>query len=232
MQCALKAHQLVVRFVDTSDIRIVTALIAMYGKCGQPQRARELFNSNASRRTIEMYSALIAAYAHAADGESAARVLDLLEVDKSVRADVMTIMALLKAAKGSYLLVLSLLCCIYILFGIFLCLLYSESGMILLGERAQVLMRKIGVSGDRGIITALIDMYGKCGHPKKARAVFDAAPLHTIEMYSALIAAYAHAADGESAARVLNLLESDAAVKPDIVTVLVVLKAAAGTICV
>ena len=222
MQCALKAHQLVVRFVDTSDIRIATALIAMYGKCGHPQQAREVFNSYASRRTIEMYSALIAAYAHAGDGEAATRVLELLEADKSVRADVMTVMTVLKAAKGAKLPFI-----VALLFNVFFRCIRVRYDFAW-GARANI-DDENWCQRRPWYITALIDMYGTCGHPKKARAVFDSAPFHTIEMYSVLIAAYAHVGDGESAALVLDLLESDAAVKPDIVTVLVVLRAAAGT---
>ena len=105
----------------------------------------------------------------------------------------------------------------------------SESRLISLGERARTLIAKFGFADDARVVTALIGMYGKCGEPQRARDVFEAASRRSIEVYTSLISAYAHAGDGEAAAHVLNLIEADGHVVADSVTVLAVLNAAAGS---
>ena len=106
---------------------------------------------------------------------------------------------------------------------------FAESRLTALGERARALIAKFGYADDARVATALIAMYGKCGEPQKAHDVFETTSQRSIEVYTSLISAYAHAGDGEAATEVLNLVEADRNVVADGVTVLVVIKAAAGS---
>ncbi|XP_048140580.1 pentatricopeptide repeat-containing protein At5g59600 [Rhodamnia argentea] len=85
------------------------------------------------------------------------------------------------------------------------------------GENVHVLVLKLSVEDDLFINSALIDMYSKCGHIKKARTVFDMMVGKDLVTFNAMVSGYAQNGFAKEA---IGLVENMKfwGLKPDVVT--------------
>jgi pentatricopeptide repeat protein len=99
------------------------------------------------------------------------------------------------------------------------------AGSVEIGEEMDAEMRKRGLLQSNDIlVTALVDMYFKCGAIEKARELFDQFPSPNVISWSAMINGYAQHGLGHEALRCFKCMQ-DAGVCPNAVTYLCTLKA-------
>ncbi|KAG6590282.1 Pentatricopeptide repeat-containing protein, chloroplastic, partial [Cucurbita argyrosperma subsp. sororia] len=144
------------------SLALATALIDMYGKCGQVAYARALFNG-VEEKDVKIWSALISAYAHASCIDQAFSLF-LKMLDSEVKPNKVTMVSLLS-----------------------LC---AEVGALDLGRWTHAYINRHGVEVDAVLETALINMYAKCGDLKTARCLFDEATRRDIHMWNAMMAGF------------------------------------------
>ena len=89
-------------------------------------------------------------------------------------------------------------------------------------------LKRSGLEFDVVIATALIDMYGKCGHMDKAAKVFRGMPKKDVLAWTAMISVYALHGYGKEALNLLNEMDKEG-VKPNHITFVGLLSACAHT---
>ncbi|XP_031258316.1 pentatricopeptide repeat-containing protein At4g31070, mitochondrial-like [Pistacia vera] len=124
-----------------------TALIDMYGKCGEIGSAKALFDSE-KRKDVVIYSAMISAYAQAHYIDEAFELFVQMR-ESQVGPNEMTVVGLLS-----------------------LC---AEAGALDLGKWIHAYIEKRGVGVDVVMKTAVMDMYAKCGDIHGAHRLFSEA---------------------------------------------------------
>jgi pentatricopeptide repeat protein len=146
------------------NILFGTALVDMYGKCGQIERAQEAFDE-LPIRNVASWTALMAGYLEEGLSDKALDCFMTMQ-EEGHSPDAVTFVSVLKACGSSGLL---------------------ETGENIHNEiSTQCLLGKDIVLG-----TALVDMYAKCGMLQKAQEVFDAHTMQSVPSYTALMTGYA-----------------------------------------
>ncbi|KAL1819348.1 hypothetical protein ACET3Z_014217 [Daucus carota] len=146
-----------------SDVRVVTPLITMYAKCGELQKAKELF-TGIQERDLVSWSALIASTAQYGEAEEALSLFRDMQNEK------------LKPTKVTLLGVLPV--CGELFCGKF-------------GKSIHCFAIKADIDGDVSIGTTLVSMYAKCNLYSSALIVFNRMLHKDIVTWNALINGYA-----------------------------------------
>ena len=181
------------------DIMLGTALVDMYSRCGAMEKAQEVFE-HLQVQDLVAWTALIAGYTRNGLGNEALKCfMNMQEV--GVRPDVVTYVSILKAC------------------GIV--------GSLKVGEDIHAIVRKQGLLEKYGIIvSALVDMYFKCGAVEKAQEVFEKLHVPDVASWNTLITGYTKTGLGHEALRCFKKM-LDVGFSPNIVTYIGVLKACA-----
>ncbi|KAL4035764.1 hypothetical protein IC575_004471 [Cucumis melo] len=171
------------------SLALVTALIDMYGKCGQVGYARALFNG-VEKKDVKIWSALISAYAHVSCMDQVFNLF-LEMLDNEVKPNKVTMVSLLS-----------------------LC---AEAGTLDLGKWTHAYINRHGLEVDVILETALINMYVKCGDVTIARSLFDEATQRDIHMWNAMMAGFSMHGCGKEALELFSEMESHG-VEPNDIT--------------
>ncbi|KAH7428560.1 hypothetical protein KP509_09G007000 [Ceratopteris richardii] len=164
------------------DVKIGTAIVDMYAKCGNLIKAQHVLEELPSRNIVT-WSALIAGYAEQGQGEKALSCFEMMK-HEGIVPNAVTFVSALKAC-GS--------------------INAAEKGKQIHDEiTRQGLLRNNHV-----LATALIDMYAKCGALKRAKRVLDELPSRNVINWSALIAAYAQQGQDEQALSSFERLQDE-----------------------
>lgn len=152
------------------DVLIRTALISMYGKCGNVDESARIFNKM-PHLNIFSWNAMIAAYVQDERGRDALQVFDQMQLE-GVMQDNVTFISSLSACAGT----------------------------AALAEGKRIHVRIVGSECEVDVVmgNSLISMYGKCGSMRDAHRLFDEMPERNAVSWSAMIAAYSqhgHAKD-------------------------------------
>ena len=146
-----------------SDVRVGTALVKMYAKCGSIQDARLVFDQIVKRDLIS-WTVMIGAYAESGLCDAAFRVF-LQMRQEGVEPDAITYISVLNACASP----------------------------IALGWGTEVHTQavKAGVDADVRVRTAIVKMYAKCGSIMDAKKVFDKIVRHDVISLTVMIGACA-----------------------------------------
>ncbi|KAK4849695.1 hypothetical protein QYF36_000010 [Acer negundo] len=155
-------HAYILRNGFDMSLAVATALVDMYGKCGEIRSARALFDSM-KIKDVMTWSAMISAYAQAHCTDKAFELFVQMKGNQ-VSPNEVTIVTLLT-----------------------LC---AEAGALDKGKWIHAYAKKQGIEADVILETALVDMYAKCGDINGAYRLFSEAKGRDICMWNAMMAGY------------------------------------------
>ncbi|XP_027060874.2 pentatricopeptide repeat-containing protein At5g16860 [Coffea arabica] len=153
-----------------SNVFVGNALIAMYGRCGQLDDARRMFDEMSQRDVFDVISwnSISAAYLQSGDAEKVLEMFALMTSKvgfSQLRADVVSLVNVLPA------------CASLNAFG---------SGKEVHGHA----LRR-GLIEDIFVGNALLDMYAKCGFMDEAERVFEQMEVKDVVTWNAMVTGYA-----------------------------------------
>lgn len=160
---------------------VENALIAAYGKCGQLNIARQLFDGMRNR-TVVTWNAMIAAYQRNGEGKVAVKVFRRMLTER-VDFDYITLVSVISAC--------------------------ASSASLDVGRWLHRVAKKRDLLKNPSIGNALLDMYAKCGSVEAAREMFDELPHRSVVSWSAMISAYATHGRGEEALKLFSRMKSE-----------------------
>ncbi|KAI5061610.1 hypothetical protein GOP47_0024115 [Adiantum capillus-veneris] len=175
------------------------ALVTMYAKCGELEKAKELLNLHNSRDVIT-WTALIAAYARKGQSQRALNCFDRMQ-HEGISPNAVTYTCILNAC--------------------------ATMGAVVKGEEIHNVVAKQGLLENNIVLgNALIDMYAKCGALPKAQDLIERLPSRDVVSWNALIGGYAREGQGEQALTCFEHMQHEG-ISPDAVTYICILKACA-----
>ncbi|CAG7874626.1 unnamed protein product [Brassica rapa] len=139
-------------------------LISMYGKCGDLDSARRVFNQMVNKDRVA-WNAMITVYSQNGRSMEAIKLFREME-DSRVSPDAVTLSTVLSAC--------------------------GSVGALELGKRIESYALETGLQHNIYVATGLVDMYGKCGGIEDALRVFESMPVKNEATWNAMISTYAH----------------------------------------
>ncbi|KAH7444510.1 hypothetical protein KP509_02G080300 [Ceratopteris richardii] len=161
-------HKTILSHGYDTDVAVGSVLVEMYGKCERPTEAQCVFSS-LPEKNVYSWNALITVYNGAGLGCQALIIYENM-LEKGVEPDTATFSCALAACASLEAL---------------------KEGMILHDQIFQ-----LNFLSDAVIVSALLDMYAKCGDLKSAKKVFDTSQVKDSRMWSTLISNYAQHGHG------------------------------------
>ncbi|CAM6036960.1 unnamed protein product [Sphagnum compactum] len=186
------------------DVVAWSAMILGHAKCGQGQKALELFEQMQQEgmpiRTVVAWSALILGHVKCGQGEKALELFRQMQLE-GVEPDPVTFVGVLNACASIAAL---------------------EEGRHI---HAQII--ESGYESDIYVGSSLVDMYAKCGHIEDARQVFDRMPTCDVVACNAMILGHVKCGQAERALELFQQMQSEG-VEPVAITFVGVLNACAS----
>lgn len=158
-------HGFVIRGGFEVDLPVMNGLIDFYGKCGKVKCAERVFDSTAHWRNDVTWCSLISAYVQNYEEEKACGSFLGARKEEVPLTDFM-LSSVLSACAGL--------------------------AALELGRSVQALATKAGIFENVFVGSALVDMYGKCGHAQDAEKVFGEMPERNLVTWNSMIGSYAH----------------------------------------
>ncbi|KAI5058065.1 hypothetical protein GOP47_0026886 [Adiantum capillus-veneris] len=189
-------HTCVICSQMESNIGVSTALLRMYGRCGNVADALEVFNTTGAKSLVSL-NIMIAVCAQQGNYEEAIHLFNEMMED-GIQPDKVTFVHMTSA--------------------------YSNAGLFVKGKRLCLLAFKIGYEIDPIVGSSLVNMYGKCGELEDALTIFFQISILNVYSWNVVLKIYACHGDGEGMFRLFNQLEEEGFV-PDDVTFVAVLSA-------
>ncbi|KDP23699.1 hypothetical protein JCGZ_23532 [Jatropha curcas] len=174
-----KLHAYILRNGYKMKFALATALVDMYGKCGDLRSARDLFDS-LEHKDVMTWTAMITAYGQTGFIDDAFDLFVQMR-DHKVMPNEVTMVSLLS-----------------------LC---AEAGALDMGKWIHGYIDKQGVEIDVILKTALVDMYAKCGDINGAQRLFSEAKFRDICMWNAMMAGYGMHGCGNEALKLFAQME-------------------------
>ncbi|KAJ7295685.1 hypothetical protein O6H91_Y171100 [Diphasiastrum complanatum] len=192
-------HSHIIRSGFESDLKVGTALVDMYAKCGIIEHARQVFN-RMSERDVVSWSAMIAGYAQQRLGKEALALYEQMK-QEDVQPNKVVYVVLLNACASAVAL---------------------EQGKQLHSD-----IIRSDFESDVIVGNTLIDMYAKCGCMEDAREVFNKMNERDVISWTAMIAGYARQGLASKALALYEQMKQED-VQPNNATYAVLLNACAG----
>ncbi|KAM2039548.1 hypothetical protein EV1_013077 [Malus domestica] len=168
-----------------------SALIGMYGKCGDLSSARRVFDSM-KKKDLITWNAMISGYAQNGMSDEAMVLFDGMK-EAGVNPDKITLVGVLSAC--------------------------ASIGALELGKWIDTYATERGLQHEIYVGTALIDMYAKCGSLATALRVFEDMPQKNEVSWNAMISALAfHGRAHEAISLFKRMTEGSASVRPNDIT--------------
>jgi pentatricopeptide repeat protein len=220
-------HRHIVRMQLESDIYVGAALIDMYAKCGSIEDAREVFDKM-PRRDVVSWNAMITGYAKCGKLEVARHLFDKMPQRTVISWTTMIAgyvqnghfhealelygeMHQTEFKPNRVTLVSVLPACAHL-------------GALQQGKTIHDYIIRRKLETDVSVVTALINMYAKCGQIDVARELFDKMYKRDAISWNAMIAGYGMHGQGEAVVSLFVQMQQTG-VKPDDVTLVGVLSA-------
>jgi pentatricopeptide repeat protein len=182
-----------------TDVRVGTALLKMYGKCGSIQEARQVFDKLTNCDGVS-WTVMIGAYAENGCGEEAYQLL-LQMIHKGFKPNAITFLSILNAS--------------------------ASTGASQWVKEVHNHVLELGLEADLRVSSALVHMYAKSGNIDDARRVFNRMQERNVITWTTMIGAYTECGCGIEAYE-LYLQMKQEGFKPDVLTYLSILKASAS----
>ncbi|XP_057818466.2 putative pentatricopeptide repeat-containing protein At3g23330 [Cryptomeria japonica] len=155
-------HQSIIENGFLSDFVVASALVDMYAKCGSVHKARELFDKFPQRDTVS-WNIMIAGYAQNGFAEKALEIFKQMQL-AGAKPNCTTFASVLPAC--------------------------TQMGSLEQGIGIHQCIIESGFLSDV-VVSALVDMYAKCGSIDKANELFEQMPQKDVVSWTAIIAGYA-----------------------------------------
>eukprot|EP01018_Ginkgo_biloba_P030846 Gb_06900 [translate_table: standard] len=182
-------HEYIIKNRIESHVSVDIALIDMYAKCGSIEVARCLFDK-ISKKDVVSWSAIIAGYAQNGYANEAFKLFRHMQL-AGVKSNRITIVSVLPAC--------------------------ADLGALQQGKELHNYIIKNGFDCHVFVMSALINMYAKCGSIDAARCVFDKISERDVVTWNAMIIGYGMHGHGEDAlALFIKMQQTD--IKPDHIT--------------
>ncbi|XP_004304765.1 PREDICTED: pentatricopeptide repeat-containing protein At1g11290-like [Fragaria vesca subsp. vesca] len=182
-------HAYVLRNGFVMSLALATALVDMYGKCGEAEYARAVFDS-IEEKDVMIWSAMISAYSRANQTNQASELFARMK-DSGVRPNQVTMVSLIS-----------------------LC---GEVGALDLGKWVHSYINQQRIDVDVILRTALVDMYAKCGEIDVALRLFSEAINRDSQMWNVMITGLAMHGCGKQALELFEEMQRQG-VKPNDIT--------------
>ncbi|KAL5716887.1 Pentatricopeptide repeat-containing protein [Ranunculus cassubicifolius] len=189
-------HELANEIRLGSDISITNSLIAMYSKCKKVDIAAGLFK-NLSSKTLVSWNAMILGYAQNGKVNEALNHFCRMQRE-NVRPDTFTMVSVISAL--------------------------AELSVLRQAKWVHGLTIRSCLDKNVFVMTALVDMYAKCGGVHMARKLFDMMDVRHVMTWNAMIDGYGTHGHGRAAVDLFEDMQRGV-VKPNNVTFLCVLSA-------
>jgi pentatricopeptide repeat protein len=189
LEQGMDIHQIAIDNGFSSDVMVMNALIDMYAKCGDIQKARDLFDKMSERDVIS-WTSMVAGYAHNGFVEQALQTFKQMQ-RSGLKPDSTTLVTILPAC--------------------------ARLGGLEQGMSIHRSILESNFLSDVVAASALVDMYAKCGSIHKAHDLFDKMPQRDVASWNAMIAGCAQNGFVEKAFETFKKM-TVAAVKPDSTT--------------
>lgn len=191
-----EVHAYIIAAGYDTDVRLATALVNMYFKCGSLKDAQQVFDKMTTR-DIVLWNTLIGGYAAAGYSEEALTAFKQIQSDE-LQPNKITFLNILNAC--------------------------ANSGALEQGKSIHAQLLELGYVSDVAVGNALVYMYVKCGSIADARLVFDQMTHHDVISWTTLIRGYAQYGSGKDALEVFEQMKREG-VQPDELTFVGVLSA-------
>ncbi|KAG1326313.1 putative Pentatricopeptide repeat-containing protein [Cocos nucifera] len=148
---------------SVNSVSVSTALLNLYAKVGRMQEAREVFDA-IPEKDLVAWNAMIAGYAQNQRPPEAIELFRLMQKSRNgvkIRPDGVTMISLIDSC--------------------------SQMGALSLGEWVYAYIRKNRIEADTVLMTAIVDMYAKCGDLDRARCLFAEMPEKDLASWNAMI---------------------------------------------
>lgn len=193
-------HSDIVKAGYELDIRVGTALVDMYAKCGSLEDALQVFN-NLPQRNVVLWTCMIGAYAQHGEHEKALRLYEQLQNDNVVPDKLLYTT----------------------IFNVCASLQDLQKGRQVLDD-----MINHGIGSDIIIDNTLVDMYAKCGSVEEARKFFNNMVKRDVVSYTARIGGCVQHGHYEEAFEVFAGMEREN-VEPNAITFRTLIEACAAS---
>lgn len=188
-------HSYAIKSLLHDNVSISNSLIDMYGKCGNLTVAQSIFER--IRRDTVTWNTLICAYAYKGELVQALALFERMMFEGS--------------SPNTATLVIVLSAC-------------SRLASLEKGMKIHNYIKEMGVELNISLATALVDMYGKCGHLEKAREVFNSLNEKDVIAWNVMISCYGIHGAARSAIEIFKQME-ESSVRPNELTFLAVMLA-------
>ncbi|XP_019177959.1 PREDICTED: pentatricopeptide repeat-containing protein At4g30700 isoform X1 [Ipomoea nil] len=155
-------HGLCVKTGMITNPSVSTALTTVYSRLNEIESARQLFNES-PEKSLASWNAMISGYTQ--NGLTEMAISLFLEMQKlDIHPNPVTITSILSAC--------------------------AQLGALSIGKWVHELINKENFESNIYVLTALVDMYAKCGSIDKARQLFDAMLEKNVVTWNAMISGY------------------------------------------
>ncbi|KAJ0968058.1 hypothetical protein J5N97_024975 [Dioscorea zingiberensis] len=189
-------HELLLRMGLHSDPSVMNCLITMYSKCKRLDLAAEVFET-LEEKTLVSWNAMISGYAQNGQAEGALCLFSRMR-EENVQPDSFTLVSVIPAL--------------------------ADVSMLRQAKWMHGYAVRLCLDQNIFVMTALVDMYCKCGGVSIARKLFDAMDERHVMTWNAMIDGYGSHGFGRDAVDLFEEMKRGS-VKPNDVTFLCVLSA-------
>ncbi|KAK6118418.1 hypothetical protein DH2020_047835 [Rehmannia glutinosa] len=191
-----QVHCLAIKNGLTEIVSVGNAVVTMYAKCGSLNDAVKVFEFLTDKNSIT-WSAMITGYAQSGDGEKALVLFEKMHFS-GMKPSEYTLVGVLNAC--------------------------SDTEEINIGKQVHAYLVKSGFEFQMYIMTALIDMYAKCGLIVEAQKGFDYLDEADLVLWTSMIGGYVQNGDNENAVNLYCRMQIEG-IAPNELTMASVLKA-------
>ncbi|KAJ6848697.1 pentatricopeptide repeat-containing protein-like [Iris pallida] len=164
---------------SSRSVSVSTALLCLYAKAGRIEEAREVFD-RVPHKDLVAWNAMIAGYSqNQRPGDAIASFQSMQKL--GVEPDAVTMVSVVDAC--------------------------SQLGALGMGEWAHAYAKKNRIEMDVFLMTALVDMYAKCGDLDRSRLLFSEVPDKDLACFNAMIKGLAIHGKGKEALELFSSME-------------------------
>lgn len=191
-----QVHGLAIKNGLSEIVSVGNAIVTMYAKCGNLKDSVQVFELSTDKNSIT-WSAMITGHAHGGDGEKAIELFYEMH-SCGMKPSEYTLVGVLNAC--------------------------SDTEETNVGKQVHAYLVKLGFEVQIYIMTALVDMYAKCGFIVDAQKGFDYLSEADLVLWTSMIGGYVQNGDNESAFSLYCRMQMEGIV-PNELTMASVLKA-------
>ncbi|XAR55995.1 hypothetical protein NMG60_11036265 [Bertholletia excelsa] len=170
-----------------SNVFVCNAIVAMYGRCGAMDNARQMFDELTTRGIDDLVSwnSIVAAYMQNGDSVSAFYMFDRMNIESNFgfRPDAVSLVNILPAC--------------------------ASVGACARGKQIHAYALRSRLHEDVFVANAILDMYAKCGLMDEANRVFELMETKDVVSWNAMVAGYSQIGRCEEALSLFEKMQAE-----------------------